>query len=111
MEDWQLDFEWLKTRHQVKDALNLDELPDMKGILFLIGVQELGFRKPNFTKEEKQDLMHVAVCSLLEPEGFFEFEGRDQDGWPHWNQIKPFSIKGVEPQEKLLQEKIIKYLA
>ena len=39
--------------------------PDLETVLFLIGVQEFGDIKEKFTKEQKQDLMHVAVCSLL----------------------------------------------
>ena len=84
MEVWEKEFEWLKVRHIVRDAMKKDTLPDLQTILFLIGVQELGrIPKEKFTKEEKRDLMHVAVCTLLEKDGYFEFEGRDQDGWQH----------------------------
>ena len=38
--------------------------PDLETILFLIGIQELGGIKEKFTKEQKQDLMHIAVCTL-----------------------------------------------
>lgn len=106
MEEWQIDFEWLRVRHFVKDALGQSGLPDMKAILFLIGIQELGQLHRIFSKEEKQDLMHVAVCTLLEQEGIYEFVGRDDDGWPHWNQVENFSLKG-EAQETLLKNKII----
>jgi hypothetical protein len=82
MEIWERDFEFLRVRTLVKTALKKDTLPDLQTILFLIGVQELGrIPKTKFTKEEKRDLMHIAVCTLLENEGYFEFEGRDQDGW------------------------------
>jgi hypothetical protein len=111
MDTWQLDFEWLRIRHFVKDSLGSKDLPDLKVILFLIGVQELGSYEggKKFTKEEKQDLMHVAVCALLEEDGYYRFKGRDQDGWPHWEVEKPFSINGVKEQEHILKEKIIKY--
>lgn len=111
MEEWQIEFEWLKVRHYIKDQLGNASLPDMRAILLLIGIQELG-RLPNdgFTKEEKQDLMHVAVCTLLEGE-YYSFEGRDQDGWPHFNTIKKFTKKGVEDQESLLITKIISYFS
>ena len=110
MEQWERDFEWLKIRHIVKNSMKKDSLADVQTVLFLIGVQELGrIPKQNFTKEEKQDLMHVAVCTLLEGDGYFEFEGRDQDGWPHWKSLKAFDIKGVDQQETLLIEKIIEY--
>jgi hypothetical protein len=110
MEVWEKDFEWLKVRHIVKDAMRKDQLPDLQTVLFLIGVQELGrIPKTKFTKEEKRDLMHVAVCTLLEGDGFYEFEGRDQDGWPHWKELQPFNIKGEKEQEHFLIIKIIEY--
>ena len=111
MEQWQVDFEWLKVRHYIKNKLENTSLPDLRAVLLLIGVQELG-RLPSdgFTKEEKQDLMHVAVCTMLEGE-YYAFEGRDQDGWPHYKTIKPFTTKGVEEQELLLINKIISYFS
>ena len=109
MEDWQLDFEWLRVRHHVKDAMGKSDLPDLNAILFLIGVQELGAMRTSFSKEEKQDLMHVAVCSLLSPDGYYEFKGRDQDGWPHYVQIRKIERAGAKAQEALLKEKIIQY--
>lgn len=110
MEPWQLDFEWLRVQHMVKDALEHDKLPDLQTVLFLIGIQELG-RLPEgqFTKEEKQDLMHVAVCTLLEEDGYYSFAGRDQDGWPHWEQVRAFDTKGVDKQEVILKSKVISY--
>ena len=109
MEEWQLNFEWLKTRHFVKDSLQLGKLPDLQSVLFLIGVQELGrWTEQNFTKEEKQDLIHIAVCTLLENE-YYEFEGRDQDGWPHFKSIRPFDVKGINDQEEYLKKKVIEY--
>ncbi len=109
MEEWQLDFEWLKVRHYVKDALHRDALPDLNAILFLIGIQELGRWKSPFTKEEKQDLMHIAVCHLLSLDGYYRFKGRDADGWPHYEAIKPFDSSGVREQEKYLMGKVIEY--
>lgn len=110
MEFWELDFEWLKIRHFIKNAMNKDNLPDLQTVLFLIGIQELGrWPEGHFSKEEKKDLIHVAVCTLLEPEGYYEFKGRDQDGWPHWVEKKSFQIKGINEQEQLLIKCIISY--
>ncbi|MEM8526093.1 MAG: hypothetical protein AAGG68_15750 [Bacteroidota bacterium] len=109
MERWELDFEWLRVQHLVKDAMNKERLPDLNAILFLIGVQELGRVQPTFSKEEKQDLMHIAVCQLLSEDGYFEFEGRDADGWPHYKSLQPLNIDGVKAQELLLKEKVIAY--
>lgn len=109
MEDWQLDFEWLKVRHHVKATLGRDDLPNLNAVLFLIGIQELGRWKSTFTKEEKQDLMHIAVCRLLSYDGHYEFAGRDEDGWPHWTLIKKIQENGVKSQERLLKVKTIQY--
>ena len=105
----ELDFEWLRVRHLVKDNLKRESLPDLNAILFLIGIQELGRWKSKFSKEEKQDLMHVAVCRLLSTDGYYGFEGRDADGWPHYEKVKPYRTKGVKEQEEYLKTKIIEY--
>lgn len=109
MEEWELDFEWLRVRHEVKDAMRRDNLPDLNTMLFLIGIQELGRWKKGFSKEEKQDLMHIAVCRLLAYDGYYEFIGRDADGWPHWRQIRNIQTLPLPEQERLLKEKIIQY--
>lgn len=109
MAEWEFEFDWLQTRHYVKDHLGMDRLPDLNGILLMIGIQELGRWKNKFTKEEKQDLMHIAVCRLLESKGVFAFKGRDQDGWPHYEQKKVVPKYGVDEQEQLLKELIVLY--
>lgn len=109
MEDWELDFEWLRVQHQVKDAMRRDTLPDLNTVLFLIGIQELGRWKKDFSKEEKQDLMHIAVCRLLGFEGYYDFVGRDEDGWPHWRQVLEIPVQGVGEQEKMLKRNAVRY--
>lgn len=85
--------------------------PNLQSLLFLIGVQELGQIHREFSKEEKQDLMHLAVCRLLSQCGYFELESIDEEGWPHYRAIKtmPDEIKGLNPQENLLKEQILIY--
>lgn len=110
MEDWELDFHWLKARHQVKDLMNQEKLPELNTILLLIGIRELGKVKKKFSKEEKQDLMHIAVCTLLDEDGYYTFIGLDEDGWPHWSVNKAFTLTGVNVQERYLKEKVIEYM-
>src|SRR5215510_2123430 len=69
---------------EAKLVERFNKKPDIETILFLIGMQETGFIKEKITKEQKQDLMHVAVCTLFSQSGFYEFEGKDVDGWPHF---------------------------
>jgi len=111
MENWELDFEWLKVRHFVKDTLKGSVLPDLNTVLFLIGIQELGQLRSEFSKEEKQDLLHIAVCRLMSHDGIYEFEGLDDEGWPHWKQIKTIAKKGEHDQERYLKELSIKYFS
>ena len=83
--------------------------PDMEAILFLIGMQETGFIKQKITKEQKQDLMHVAVCSLFAQSGFYELEKKDQEGWPHFRQLKPLPEMNMIEQENFLKDHILLY--
>jgi len=83
--------------------------PDMEAILFLIGIQEFGQLREKFTKEQKQDLMHVAVCSLLSQSGFYVLEGKDQDGWPHFTQLKVMPEMNTIEQENFLKDHILLY--
>lgn len=110
-EDWQLDFEWRRVRNFVKEALKRTALPDFQEVLFLIGLQELGRLQDAFTKEEKQDLIHIATCELLSIDGYYKFKGRDQDGWPHYDMIKKIPFEGVGSQEQYLKQKITEYFS
>jgi len=109
MDEWELDYKWLQVRHVVKKSMDRTDLPNLNNILFLIGIQELGRVGDSFTKEEKQDLMHVAVCTLLESDGYFKFKGRDADGWPHFDTLKSIPVEGVSAQENLLKIKVVEY--
>ena len=85
--------------------------PDLHAMLFLIGIRELGKVKDKFTKEEKQHLMHIAVCKLLSEEGYYELKGLDADGWPHWIATHSLPKLTVDEQEYLLKKHIIRYFA
>lgn len=83
--------------------------PDLETILFLIGIQTLGQIRESFTKEEKQDLMHVAVCSLLSASGYYEIERVDDDGWPHFRQLKPMPSMNPMEQENFIKDHVLLY--
>lgn len=82
---------------------------DLNGVLFLIGVQELGKGHQFFTKEQKQDLMHIAVCKVLSYSGYYELEGLDADGWPHWKLVQPLPFVDLLNQETLLKQHVLEY--
>ena len=82
---------------------------DLNTVLFLIGVQELGQGVRTFTKEQKQDLMHIAICRILSKIGVYELEGMDEDGWPHWKLVKKLPGVDINNQEQLLKTYAIEY--
>ena len=82
---------------------------DLNGVLFLIGVQELGKGNLNFSKEEKQDLMHIGICKVLSLSGYYQLDGIDADGWPHWRVTKKLPHFDLLDQEKLLKIHVMEY--
>ena len=83
--------------------------PDMEAILFLIGMQETNFINQKITKEQKQDLMHVAVCTVLAPGGYYELDHYDEDGWPHFKQLKEMPSLNLIEQENFLKDHVLLY--
>jgi len=95
---------------QEKLAIEFDnEKPDIKVILFLIGVQELGQGPKKFSKRQKEELMHIANCRLFSEMGFYELEGLDQDGWPHWKRLQPIPNYTLLEQEMIMKSLIVSY--
>ncbi len=82
---------------------------DLNAVLFLIGVQELGTGPKRFSKEAKQDLMHIAVCRVLSQSGYYVFDGLDKDGWPQWTLAKPIPHGDLLTQENFLKQHVIQY--
>lgn len=94
---------------EAKLAERFGKKPDMEAILFLIGMQETGFMNEKISKEQKQDLMHVAVCSLLSPSGYYEMDSVDEDGWPHFKQLKAMPDMSAFEQENFLKDHVLLY--
>ncbi len=83
--------------------------PDLQTVLFLIGVQELGKGPRKFSKRQKEELMHIAVCRLLSELGYYTLEGLDKDGWPHWRSIQKVPNYSSIEQEYLLKSLAVEY--
>jgi hypothetical protein len=98
---------WYKVRNRVKDEFG--QRPDLNAILFIIGMNEVGAVKEKWEKEEKLNLMHVAVCRLLSTEGYYKLMGTDEEGWPHYEAVKGIPPLSMKEQEELLKRKIVEY--
>jgi len=53
--------------------------------------------------------MHIAICKVLSYDGYYELEGLDADGWPHWKLIKKLPHFDLLEQEKLLKIQVLEY--
>jgi hypothetical protein len=98
---------WYKVRNRVKEEFG--QRPDLNAILFIIGINEVGIVKDSWEKEEKLNLMHVAVCKLLSSEGYYVHIGDDSEGWPVYEAIKGLPTLSMKEQESLLKRKVVEY--
>ena len=106
--DLELEKQWQQLLLDLKESFG--KIPaSLEAVLFLIGVNELGQGARSYTKEEKQDLMHIAICKVLSLSGFYQLEGLDEAGWPHWKLIKKLPHFDLLEQEKLLKIHILEY--
>ncbi|PTQ99817.1 hypothetical protein C8P68_102647 [Mucilaginibacter yixingensis] len=104
----EINTKWKELQARIAEDFDSDT-PDIKVMLFLIGVQELGQGPRKFGKRQKEELMHIATCRLFSLMGFYELEGLDQDGWPHWKLVKQIPNYTLLEQELVLKSLIIEY--
>lgn len=102
-----LQARWWKLESKMLERFG--KKPDLESILFLIGIQEYGHIRQKFTKEEKQDLMHVAICTLFMQSGYYEINSYDDDGWPHFRQLKALPDMNMIEQENFLKDHTLLY--
>lgn len=105
LEELKLKWQSLLSRLEVQFGIE----PDLQAVLFLIGVQELGQGSRKFTKDEKQDLMHIATCKLLSYWGYYELIDTDKEGWPHWELRQKLPSLTLKEQDLLLRQSVIRY--
>ncbi|MFN7539364.1 MAG: hypothetical protein ACK5RQ_04885 [Bacteroidota bacterium] len=98
---------WWKLEAELTERFG--KKPDLETILFLIGIQETGFIRESISKEQKQDLMHVAMCRILKSSGFYQEDGKDDDGWPHFTQLKELPALSLPEQENFIRDHILLY--
>ena len=102
-----LQSRWWKLEEKLMERFG--KKPDVESVLFMIGIQELGDIHKKFTKEQKQDLMHIAICTVLSPSGYYELSHVDEDGWPHFRQLRAMPEMHPAEQENFLKDHILLY--
>jgi hypothetical protein len=106
--DLELERNWEKLLNELATVIG-KKPKDLNAVLFLIGIQELGSGAKTFSKEEKQDLMHIGICKVLSLSGFYELDGLDKDGWPHWKMVKKVPHLDLLEQERFLKTHVLEY--
>jgi hypothetical protein len=108
LDDLALQEKWLDIENMMMERFG--KKPNMEAMLYLIGMNELGIvPEKEFSKEQKQDLMHLAVCALLSQSGYYEYDGHDKDGWPHYKLVETPPAENLATQEILLKQHIVAY--
>ena len=100
---------WITILDILSSQFNDGEPLGLENVIYLIGVQELGQTDNKFNKDQKLDLMHIAICRLLEPFGFYQFEYIDNDGWPHYKVINKLPNLKSGEQTLLMKEAVFNY--
>ncbi|WP_430814286.1 hypothetical protein [Carboxylicivirga sp. RSCT41] len=78
-------------------------------ILFVTGIQEMGWGLREFSKTEKMDLINVARCRILVRQGYIKETGIDAEGFPIF-EASP-KLKSMMPsfQNQLIKKGLIDY--
>lgn len=107
--DEQLKERWSQVEEKLSSQFADGEKLELDAIIYLIGLQELGQVHRKFKKDHKLDLMHIAICRLLEPYGYYEFEYFDDEGWPHYKIVEQLPQLKAGEQAVLMKEAIVQY--
>jgi hypothetical protein len=107
--DEQLKIRWQSVVELLSQRFADGETLDLDAIIYLVGLQELGQLHRKFKKDEKINLMHIAICRLLEPFGYYEFEYFDEEGWPHFKILEQLPPLKAGEQSVLMKEAIVLY--
>lgn len=107
--DEQLKERWGEVVDMLSNRFAEGDVLDLDSIIYLIGIQELGQLHRKFKKDEKVNLMHIAICRLLEPYGYYQFDFIDDDGWPHYKTLEDLPNLKAGEQTVLMKEAIVGY--
>lgn len=107
--DYQLKERWDLVVKKLSDQFAQGDVLDLDAIIYLIGVQELGQLHRSYKKDQKLDLMHIAICKLLSPYGYYKLDFVDEDGWPHYKTLETLPHLKAGEQSVLMKEAIVNY--
>ena len=109
MRSEELKDDWERLIAKLSEQFPGDGDIDLDGVLLLIGAQELQMGYLRLKKDEKLNVLHIAVCTVLEPYGYYEFDKRDDDGWHHFKSLQPLPSLKAGEQALLMKEAVVNY--
>ena len=107
--DEQLKRRWEELIQRLSDDFSDAEELEMEGVLYLIGLQELGKIHDRFKKDDNVNIIHIGICTVLEPFGYYRFDYFDDDGWPHFVLLEELPVLKPGEQTILMKEAIVDY--
>lgn len=85
------------------------ETLDVEGVLYLVGLQELGQVHRKMKKDDNVNLIHIGICTVLESYGYYRFDFFDDEGWPHFELVEELPPLKPGEQSVLMKEALVEY--
>ena len=107
--DQKLKERWEELVAVLSDRFSDGEALDVEGILYLVGLQELGQVHRKMKKDDNVNLIHIGICAVLEPFGYYRFDYIDDEGWPHFELLEELPPLKPGEQSVLMKEALVSY--
>jgi hypothetical protein len=107
--DQKLKERWDRLIHILSERFSEGEVLDVEGILYLVGLQELGQVHLKMKKDDNVNLIHIGICTVLEPFGYYRFDFFDEEGWPHFELLEELPPLKPGEQSVLMKEALVEY--
>lgn len=107
--DKQLKDRWERLLSALSERFSDGEALDVEGILYLVGLQELGQIHQKMKKDDNVNLIHIGICTVLEPYGYYRFDFFDKEGWPHFELLEALPPLKAGEQSILMKEALVGY--
>ena len=107
--DKKLKERWDRLISILNERFSDAETIDVEGVLYLVGLQELGQIHQKMKKDDNINLIHIGICTVLEPYGYYRFDFYDEEGWPHFELLE--ALPNLKPGEQsiLIKEALVGY--
>ena len=107
--DQKLKDRWDNLITVLSDRFSHGQPLEIESVLYLVGLQELGQVHRKMKKDENVNLIHIGICTVLEPYGYYRFDFFDEEGWPHFELLEMLPVLKPGEQSILMKEALVEY--